>query len=138
MLITVIEPSGTRHHIAVAQSPRDWAPVPGMMGHAKLTWGESGLFAISSSYPFVTNDDRHAPFGAWTMVVDDRGQRVGTFGGWQGLAWSPDGLGLLGGHKVSNQDNDQRYVLEVRYGPGLRHRRRVGIAPLPIDVSAWR
>jgi hypothetical protein len=134
--ITVIEPGGDQHTIDVddrATSGRG----PMMFAHPKLTWSASGLFAMSSSHPFRSYSGVPPPWKGWTAVVDDRGRVVANLDGWQGLAWSPDGLGLLVGHITRPVPTERHFALEVRYGPGLRHRKPVGTAPLPVALVAW-
>lgn len=79
---------------------------------AAMSWGASGLLAISGQSPaYVTSD----PHPGWTNVVDPAtGHLVASLRGWQGLAWSPDGKGLL----TAQRDGPDASVLAVWWGPG--------------------
>jgi hypothetical protein len=133
--VTVIEPTGGRHEVHLDALGGGDGPV--MFGHVELTWGGSGMFAISASHPFPSSQGSPPPWKAWTLVVDDAGTIVARLDGWQGLAWSPDGLGLLVGRKPRPIETERNFELRVRYGPGLRRSERVTTERLPISLVAW-
>jgi hypothetical protein len=133
--ITVIEPTGSRHEIELHETLTDAPLMP--LAHYKLTWSATGWFAISAGHPFVSTDDDPPPWKPSTLVVDEAGREVAALDGWQGLAWSPDGLGLLVGQRPGADAQDRRFDLQVRYGPEFRRSVPVSTERLPIALAAW-
>lgn len=109
-----------------------------------LSWGASGLIAISGSRPQplarAYYEGRRAPerdelHPGWTNVVDaGTGELVASLDGWQGLAWSPDGRGLL----TARRDGPDTSQLAVWWGPRLKERLDVGRTSLPMVPRYWR
>jgi hypothetical protein len=98
----------------------------------EISWGPSGLVAVStdSPMPFVEN----SPLEGWTVVVDPaNGELVAALDGWQGLAWSPDGRGLMAAGRAGRRSSD----VAVFWGPDLSSRIDVGRAPLPVVPRYW-
>lgn len=109
-----------------------------------LSWGASGLIAITGSRPQplarAYYEGRRAPdrdelHPGWTNVVDAAtGELIASLGGWQGLAWSPDGRGLL----TARRDGPDASQLAVWWGPGLKQRLDVGRTNLPMVPRYWQ
>lgn len=103
-----------------------------LIGEPTMSWGPSGLLAVSSDLPepYIAG----SPAGGWVVVVDPAtGDRVAAIDGWQGVAWSPDGRGLLTARHVSPRVSQ----LAVRWGPGFDERVDVGATPLPVVPRSW-
>jgi hypothetical protein len=103
-----------------------------MLGRPGLTWGTGDLIAISgtSPEPLLTGGD---PPG-WTVVLDPSdGALVTYLDGWQGLAWSPDGAGLLVARRTGRRTSE----LAVVWGTGLSEVIQAGTTELPVVPRHW-
>ncbi|HEX9994048.1 MAG TPA: hypothetical protein VGB14_14065 [Acidimicrobiales bacterium] len=103
-----------------------------VVGEPELSWGASGLLAVSQDLaePYIPS----SPQRGWVVVVDPAtGDRVAAIDGWQGVAWSPDGHGLLLARHLRPRSSE----VAVFWGPGLAERIDLGVAPLPVLPRSW-
>lgn len=147
--LLVIRPDGAeqRHRLA-PRPPQAWFP-----GTRSLTWGASGLLALSCERPTPlalassgggAKDGRITPASRAPELVDPTragpasptraaAELVASLDGEEGVAWSPDGTGLL----VARRDGPRASELAVAWGPRLRERRPVGRPPRPVVPQVW-
>lgn len=104
-----------------------------VIGDTAMSWSVSGLLAISQDLPEPWTG-ASSPLQGWTVVIDpDDGERITAIDGWQGLAWSPDGRGLL----VARRAGPRSSELAVYWGPELSERIDLGRVPLPVLPRFW-
>jgi hypothetical protein len=104
-----------------------------MPGRPGLSWGRSGLIAISGTSPEPLSAGGGAHPG-WTTVLDPTsGRQVAQLDGWQGLAWSPDGDGLLVARRTGRRTSE----LAVLWGPALTRTIQAGTTGLPVVPRYW-
>lgn len=128
--LLVVEPDGTEvlHDLSDALGDRRQL----VEGDPELSWSTAGLVAVSSDLPepFIPSQQANG----WVVVVDpDGGKQVAAIDGWQGLAWSPDGRGLL----VARRAGPRSSELAVLWGPELSERIDLGRVPLPVLPRFW-
>lgn len=114
------------------------------IGSITMSWGASGLLAFSTLYPqpLSYNGSRRPgdpefadPHPGWTDIVDPAtGNLVASLDGWQGVAWSPDGRGLL----TARRDGVRAAELAVWWGQGLRERIDAGRVSVPMAPRFWQ
>jgi hypothetical protein len=135
--LVVIDADGRERHHRLSMSDRSTPFTPA------VSWGPGGLLAITDEAPqplaAAFFENRRAPerdevHPGWTDVYDVRtGDLVASLDGWQGLAWAPDGRGLL----TAQRDGERASQLAVWWGPGLERRLDVGRTPLPLMPRYW-
>jgi hypothetical protein len=135
--LVVIDADGrTRHHrLSMPDRSTPFSPA--------VSWGPAGLLAITDQRPdpivAVVHENRRAPerddlHPGWTDVYDvHSGDLVVSLDGWQGLAWAPDGRGLL----TAQREGERASQLAVWWGPGLERRLDLGRTPLPVMPRYW-
>lgn len=117
--------------LRTASLPRDDVEFVG--GDLEVSWSAAGLLAVST--PAMQGYGWDPP---GVLVYDASDLReVARVKGWHGLAWSPDGQGLLV-TRLTPQRDDWRGRTEVAvvYGDGLRERQRVGF--IDGNFAGWR
>lgn len=133
--LLLIRPDGKERHVKLGSGVRPgWRPNH-PWGPLDLSFGASGLIAITPRSPQPpTNGLANEPHPGWTQVVDPgTGERVALLEGWQGMAWSPDGRGLL----VAQRDGVRESVLAVWWGPSFVERIDAGRVPLAAVPYSW-
>lgn len=136
--LVVIAADGREQHRRLSTPERTGTPfVPA------ISWGPGGLLAVTNELPdplaAAFFENRRAPerdvlHPGWTDVYDVRtGDLVVSLDGWQGLAWAPDGRGLL----TARRDGERASQLAVWWGPGLARRLDLGRSPLPLMPRYW-
>lgn len=98
-----------------------------------LSWGPSGLITVSTHpHPYDTPD--LATKYTWTLVIDPgSGDLVRAIDGYQGLAWSPDGRGLL----LSRRAGPEASELAVWWGPELAQHIDLGRTETSLAPEFW-
>lgn len=100
-----------------------------------LSWSSKGLVALSGGRmdPFQGTSGDEAL--NTTLIVDpDTGATVRRIEGWHGLAWSPDGTGLLLTRPVAPRTTE----VAVAYGASLASMDMIGSAEDYLTVLVWR
>lgn len=138
--LLVLEADGRQQRRRLSLPERDRTPAT----PPTISWGASGLIAIAASRPepiaAAYYEGRVAPervnrHPGWTDVLEPAsGRLVASLHGWPGLAWSPDGKGLL----AAQRDGLRQSRLAVFWGSQLEHRIDLGTTPLPVTPVRWR
>lgn len=128
--LLIVEPDGTEvvHDLS--------GPLDGrrslVLGDPELSWSAAGPIAVSMDLPepYIAGQAARG----WTVVIDPGdGERIAAIDGWQGLAWSPDGRGLLVARRAGTRSSE----LAVLWGPELSERIDLGSVPLPVLPRFW-
>jgi hypothetical protein len=135
--LVVIDADGRQRHHRLSMPDRSTPFAP------SISWGPAGLLAVTAEYPQPTvgviYENRRAPerddaHPGWTDVYDVRsGDLVASLDDWQGLAWAPDGRGLL----TARREGERESQLAVWWGPGLERRLDLGRTPMPVMPRYW-
>lgn len=117
------------------QRVREIPPSGVLSPRPALSWSSQGLVAISGgrmdSFQGASGDEALNT----TLIVDpDTGTTVRTIEGWHGLAWSPDGTGLLLTRPVAPRTTE----VAVAYGPSLASIQNIGSAGGYLTGLVWR
>ena len=111
-------------------------PEPLLNADVEISWGPKGLLAVSGDRPTATIDREAGDlqrFG-WTVIIDpETGDTVRSLPGWEGLAWSPDGRGIL----LARRTDVRTSELTVFWGATFSERIRVGTTDLPVLPMHW-
>lgn len=131
--LVLVAPGGGMRRVDIGDAVDDVAwPVSSSLS---LSWSSRGLIVLSPAALEFTGDRRPETPRNWAVVVDPAtGEEVARLPDWwQGLAWSPDGSGLLAAQPV----DDGSARLRVYWGPRLRHSRDLGVVDLPFATHWW-
>jgi hypothetical protein len=133
--LLLIRPDGKERRVKLGSGVRPGWRADHPWGPLDLSFGASGLIAITPSDPQPpTHGPAHEPRPGWTQVVDPgTGERVALLEGWQGMAWSPDGRGLLVAQRTGNRES----ALAVWWGLSFQERIDGGRLPVVGVPYTW-
>ncbi len=123
--LVLVAPGGALHRVGIRDAVADRDPT---MTGLVMSWGSRGLIALSGTRLAPPGSDR---FFDWTVVVDPTtGERVAALDA-QGIAWAPDGTGLLASRRTGRTSSE----LTLFWGPGLRQ--ETGVGPVPGEFTPY-
>jgi hypothetical protein len=131
--LVLVAPGGGTHRVDIDEALDDVAPP--MTSEVSMSWSSRGLVVISPAALEFAGDRPPDMPRNWAVVVDPAtGEEVARLPDWwQGLAWSPDGTGLLAARRVG----DNRAQLRLYWGPGLERSRDLATLDLPFAPHWW-
>ena len=117
------------------QRVRGIPPSGALSARPALSWSSQGLVAISGgrmdSFQGRSGDEA---LNTTLIVEPDTGATIRTIEGWHGLAWSPDGTGLLLTRPVAPGTTE----VAVAYGPSLISIENIGRVDGYLTGLVWR